>query len=158
MRRRDFLKAIGGIAALSPFHAAAQAKLPIIGFMGAATPSAWAPWTPAFVRRLSELGWVEGKTVRIEYRWAEGSEERYAQIGAEFVKLDVSVLVAVGGDSAKKATSTIPIVVASFMRRRPALPVGGVNVIFVVSIVRSGRANAAGPQWVPSGRFMITEC
>jgi putative ABC transport system substrate-binding protein len=114
MRRRDFLTAAGGIAAVSPFRGLAQQapKLPMIGFMGAATPTAWAPWTSAFVRRLAELGWVDGKTIKIEYRWAEGSEERYAAIGAEFVKLDASVLVAVGGDSAKKATSTIPIVVA----------------------------------------------
>jgi putative tryptophan/tyrosine transport system substrate-binding protein len=114
MRRRDFLAGFGGLVASSPSSARAQRamRLPIIGFMGAATPSAWAPWTAAFVRRLEELGWVDGKTVKIEYRWAEGSEERYAEIGAEFVKLDASVLVAVGGDSAKKATSTIPIVVA----------------------------------------------
>jgi putative ABC transport system substrate-binding protein len=80
--------------------------------MGAATPAAWAAWTSAFVRRLEELGWIDGKTIRIEYRWAEGSEERYAEMGAEFVKLDASVLVAVGGEAAKKATSKIPIVVA----------------------------------------------
>jgi putative tryptophan/tyrosine transport system substrate-binding protein len=114
MRRRDFLAATGALAVASPFRAFAQqtSRLPLVGFMGAATPSAWAPWTSAFVRRLEELGWVDGKTVKIEYRWAEGSEDRYAEIGAEFVKLDVSVLVAVGGDSAKKATSKIPIVVA----------------------------------------------
>jgi len=80
--------------------------------MGAATPSAWSPWTAAFVKRLAELGWIDGQTARIEYRWAEGSEERYAEIGAELVKLDCSVLVAVGGDAARKATSRIPIVVA----------------------------------------------
>ena len=84
----------------------------MIGFMGAATPTAWAPWTSAFVRRLEELGWVDGKTIKIEYRWAEGSEERYAEMAAELVKLDASVLVVVGGDTAKKATSKIPIVVA----------------------------------------------
>ncbi|WP_234684890.1 ABC transporter substrate-binding protein [Bradyrhizobium monzae] len=112
MRRRDFLTAVSGIAAFSSSRVTAQTKLPVIGFMGAATPSAWAPWTASFGRRLNELGWVDGKTVKIEYRWAEGSEERYAQIGAELVKLHANVLVAVGGDSAKKATSTIPIVVA----------------------------------------------
>jgi putative tryptophan/tyrosine transport system substrate-binding protein len=113
MRRRDFLAGIGGIAA-SPFcaHAQQATRLPIVGFMGAATPSAWAPWTSAFVRRLDELGWVDGRTVKIEYRWAEGSEERYAEIGAELVKLDANVLVTVAGDSAKKATSKIPIVAA----------------------------------------------
>jgi putative ABC transport system substrate-binding protein len=114
MRRRDFLAAAGGVAAVSPFRGFAQQtpKLPLIGFMGAATPVAWASWTSAFVRRLEELGWVDGKTIRIEYRWAEGSEKRYAEMGAEFVKLDASVLIAVGGEAAKKATSKIPIVVA----------------------------------------------
>ncbi|MBC9878662.1 hypothetical protein G8O24_15075 [Bradyrhizobium sp. INPA01-394B] len=113
MRRRDFLVTVGGIAA-SPFAVRAQQKtrLPVVGFMGAATPAAWSPWTSAFARRLEELGWIDGKTVRIEYRWAEGSEERYDQIGAEFVRLGANVLVAVGGDAARKATSTIPIVVA----------------------------------------------
>ena len=113
MRRRQFLASIGG-AVVSSVAARAQqsAKLPIIGFMGAATPSAWSPWTAAFVKRLAELGWIDGQTARIEYRWAEGSEERYAEIGAELVKLDCSVLVAVGGDAARKATSRIPIVVA----------------------------------------------
>jgi putative ABC transport system substrate-binding protein len=61
---------------------------------------------------MNELGWIQGKTVAIEYRWAEGSSQRYAEIGAEFVRLNVNVLVAVGGDAAKQATSTIPIVVA----------------------------------------------
>jgi putative ABC transport system substrate-binding protein len=113
MRRREFLAGIGGIAA-SPFAARAQqpTRLPVVGFMGAATPSAWLPWTAAFVRRLDELGWVDGKTVKIEYRWAAGSEERYAEIATELVNLDAKVLVAVGGDAAKKATSKTPIVVA----------------------------------------------
>jgi putative tryptophan/tyrosine transport system substrate-binding protein len=113
MRRREFLAGIGGMAA-SPLAVRAQqtVRLPVVGFMGAATPSAWAPWTAAFVRRLDELGWVDGKTVKIEYRWAAGSEERYAEIGTELVSLDAKVLVAVGGDAAKKATSKTPIVVA----------------------------------------------
>ncbi|WP_213741629.1 ABC transporter substrate-binding protein [Bradyrhizobium sp. dw_411] len=113
MRRREFLAGIGGIAASSIAARAQQpTRLPIVGFMGAATPSAWTPWTTAFVRRLDELGWVDGKTVRIEYRWAAGSEERYAEIGAELVNLDAKVLVTVGGDAARKATSKTPVVVA----------------------------------------------
>jgi putative ABC transport system substrate-binding protein len=113
MRRREFLVGFGGVVASSLSARAQQiTKLPVIGFMGAATPSAWSSWTAAFVKRLSELGWVDGKTIKIEYRWAEGSEERYAEMAAELVKLGPSVLVAVGGDSARKATSTIPIVVA----------------------------------------------
>jgi putative ABC transport system substrate-binding protein len=114
MRRRDFLTLTGGIAAASPICGFAQQsqKLPLIGFMGAATPLAWAPWTSAFVRRLEELSWVDGKTIKIEYRWAGGSEQRYAEIAAEFVKLDANVLIAVGGETAKRVTSKIPIVVA----------------------------------------------
>jgi putative ABC transport system substrate-binding protein len=81
MRRREFLAGFGGVVASSlPARAQQTTKLPVIGFMGAATPSAWGPWTAAFVKRLSELGWVDGKTIKIEYRWAEGSEERYAEI------------------------------------------------------------------------------
>jgi putative tryptophan/tyrosine transport system substrate-binding protein len=73
MRRRSFIAALGGAAAL-PLAARAQqaGKLPIIGFLGATTPSAQSQWTAAFVQRLRELGWIEGRAVAIEYRWAEG--------------------------------------------------------------------------------------
>ena len=88
--------------------------MPTIGFLGASTPSAWSPWTAAFVQRLRELGWIEGRTVAIEYRWAEGRSERYADIAAEFVRLKVDVIVTVGSAvaAAKQVTSTIPIVFA----------------------------------------------
>ena len=91
-----------------------RAKLPTIGFLGAGTPSAWSHWTAAFVQRLRELGWIEGRTVAIEYRWAEGRSERFAEIAAEFVRLKVDVIVTVGSAvaAAKQATSTIPIVFA----------------------------------------------
>src|SRR5882724_13047552 len=114
MRRRDFLGVLTSASIAWPLIARAQqpAKLPTIGFMGAGSPSSWSQWTTAFVQRMNELGWIQGKTVAIEYRWAEGSSQRYAEIGAEFVRLNVNVLVAVGGDAAKQATSTIPIVVA----------------------------------------------
>jgi putative ABC transport system substrate-binding protein len=114
MRRRDFLGVLTSASTAWPLIARAQqpAKLPTIGFMGAGSPSSWSQWTTAFVQRMNELGWIQGKTVAIEYRWAEGSSQRYAEIGAEFVRLNVNVLVAVGGDAAKQATSTIPIVVA----------------------------------------------
>jgi putative tryptophan/tyrosine transport system substrate-binding protein len=89
-------------------------KLPTIGFLGASTPSNWNRWTAAFVRRLGELGWIEGRTVAIEYRWAEGRSEHFAEIATEFVQLKVDVIVTVGGAvaAAKQATSTIPIVFA----------------------------------------------
>jgi hypothetical protein len=84
--RRDFVAALGGAAAW-PLAARAQPKLPTIGFLGASTPTNWTQWTGAFVQRLRELGWIEGRTVAIEYRWAEGRNERYAEIAAEFVRM-----------------------------------------------------------------------
>ena len=115
MRRREFMTLLGGTAAW-PLAARAQeaSKLPTIGFLGASTPSAWSRWSAAFVQRLRELGWVEGRTVAIEYRWAEGRSERYAEIAAEFVRLKVDVILTVGGAvvAAQQATSVIPIVFA----------------------------------------------
>jgi putative tryptophan/tyrosine transport system substrate-binding protein len=116
MRRRDFIALLGGMAVAWPFAAGAQpaGKLPTIGFLGASTPSAMSQWTAAFVQRLRELGWIEGRTVAIEYRWAEGRNERYAEIAAEFVRLKIDVIVTVGAAilAAKQATSVIPIVFA----------------------------------------------
>jgi putative ABC transport system substrate-binding protein len=80
--------------------------------MGAGTQAGWSKWTAAFVERLRERNWIEGRTVAIEYRWAEGSNERYADIAAEFVRLKVDVIVTVGGEAAKQATSVIPVVAA----------------------------------------------
>ena len=113
MRRRDFIKAIAAAAAAWPLAAQAQQqKLPTIGFLGAATPSTWGPWVDAFAQRLRELGWIEGRTVTVEYRWAEGRNERYAEIAAEFVRLNVDVIVTSGSavPAARQATSRIPIV------------------------------------------------
>jgi len=114
MRRRDFITLLGGAAAAWPLAALAQqaGKLPTIGFLGTATASAWSNYTPAFVQRLRELGWIEGRTVAIEYRWAEGRNDRFAEIAAEFVRLKVDVIVTSGGSvvAARQATSTIPIV------------------------------------------------
>jgi putative ABC transport system substrate-binding protein len=82
--RRELLAALGGAAASWPLSARAQqsAKLPTIGYLGTAAASAWAPWTAAFVQRLHELGWIDGRTVAIQYRWAEGRSERLAEIAA----------------------------------------------------------------------------
>jgi putative ABC transport system substrate-binding protein len=114
MRRRDFIKVFGASASIWPFAARAQqsAKPPTIGFLGAGTPIAWKEWVAAFVQRLHELNWIEGRTVKIEYRWAEGNEQRYTELAAEFVRLKVDVIVTSGAavDAAKQATSVIPIV------------------------------------------------
>ena len=119
MRRREFITLIGGAAASSAWPLAARAqqagKLPTIGFLGASTPAAQSQWTAAFVQRLRELGWIEGRTISIEYRWAEGRDERYAEIAAEFVRLKVDVIVTYATPAviaAKQATSVIPIVFA----------------------------------------------
>jgi len=115
MRRRAFITLLGGAGAW-PLAAWAQqpGKLPTIGFFGVSTPLNWNPWTAAFVQRLRELGWIEGRTVAIEYRWAEGRHERYSEIATEFVRLKVDVILTAGGavPAAKQATSTIPIVFA----------------------------------------------
>jgi len=105
-------------------------KLPT--FLGTATPSSWYQWTAAFVQRLRELGWVDGRTVAIEYRWAEGRSQRYAEIAAEFVRLKVDVILTSGGAvlAAKQATSVIPIVFALAND-----PLGGG---FVASLARPG--------------------
>src|SRR5215813_13258241 len=98
IRRREFITLLGGAAAW-PLAARAQqaAKLPTIGFLGATTPATWSLFVAAFVQRLRELGWIEGRTIAIEYRWAEGRDERYSEIAAEFVRLKVDVIVTAGG-------------------------------------------------------------
>jgi putative ABC transport system substrate-binding protein len=114
MIRREFLGVLGGAAAAWPLAARAQqtGKLPTIGFLGTTTASAWGAWTATFVQRLRELGWSEGRTIAIEYRWADGRNERLAEIAAEFVRLKVDVILAGGNAAAaaKQATSVIPIV------------------------------------------------
>jgi putative tryptophan/tyrosine transport system substrate-binding protein len=114
MRRREFMTLVGGAAVAWPLAGRAQqaAKLPTIGFLGTPAASAWAPWTAAFVQRLRELGWIEGRTVAIQYRWAEGRAERWAEFAAEFVGLKVDVIVS-GGNAAvaaKRASTVVPIV------------------------------------------------
>ena len=112
MRRRDFINAVAGAATVWPLSVRAQ-QLPTIGFLGA-DAAAFIPWTAAFVTRLHELGWIEGRTVSIEYRWSEGRAERYTEIAEEFVRLNVNVIVTVGSavPSVKQATTVIPIVFA----------------------------------------------
>ena len=91
-------------------------KPPTIGFLGAATPSVANPWVAAFVGRLRELGWIEGRNLTIEYRWAEGSGDRAAEFAAEFVRLKVDVIVTYANPmvvATKQATSVIPIVFAA---------------------------------------------
>ena len=135
IRRRELIAALGGSAAAAwPLAARAQqpTKLPTVGFLGSSTRSAWSDWVAAFVRRLRQLGWIEGRTIAIEYRWAEGRSERFTEMAAEFVRLKVDIIVTGGTavPAAKLATSTIPIVFPV-----AADPVGGG---LVASLARPG--------------------
>src|SRR3982074_743116 len=116
MNRRAFITVLGGAAVGWPLAARAQqrAKLQTIGFLGPTTPDAWGQYVTVFVQKLRELGWIEGRTVAIEYRWAEGRSERFAEIVAEFVRLKVDIIVTSSSavPEAKQATSIIPIVFA----------------------------------------------
>ena len=117
LRRREFIALLGGTAAAWPFAARAQqaGRLPTIGFLGASTPALASQRVAAFAQRLHELGWIEGRTVAIEYRWAEGHFKRSPEMIAEFVRLKVDVIVTHATANiiaAKQATPAIPIVFA----------------------------------------------
>ena len=117
MKRREFTTLLGGAAVAWPLAARAQqpGKLPTIGYLGATTPSTESQRVAALVQRLREFGWIEGRNLTIEYRYAEGRSERYAELAAEFVRLNVDVIVTYGTPAvaaAKQATAVIPIVFA----------------------------------------------
>ena len=118
MRLREFITLLGAATAFSPFVARAQqaTKLRTIGFLGPNTAALDGPRVSALVQRLHELGWIEGRTIAIEYRWAEGRNEHLAEIADEFVRLKVDVIVTSATPTTvavKKATSSIPVVFAS---------------------------------------------
>jgi putative ABC transport system substrate-binding protein len=114
MRRRAFITLVVSAAAVRPFAAQAQQpKPPTIGYFGASTAVAEKLRTDAFVQRLSELGWIEGQTLAIEYRWAESRTERFSEIAADLARLRVDIIVATSIAAAlacKQATTIIPIV------------------------------------------------
>jgi putative ABC transport system substrate-binding protein len=135
MKRREFISLLGGAAAAWPLAARAQqpTKLPTIGVLVAGATSSHGRLVAAFVQRLRELGWIEGRTVAIEVRWAEGRSERFDEIAAELVRLKVDVIVTSGPGilAAKQATTVVPIVFAS-----AADPLG---MGLVASLARPGR-------------------
>jgi len=114
VKRREFITLIGGAAAAWPLAARAQQgeRMRRVGFLGTGEASGWQPWIATFMQRLRDLGWSEGRTVAIEFRWGEGRRERFAEIAAEFVHLKVDLIVAEGSavPLLKQATSVVPIV------------------------------------------------
>ena len=114
MQRRGFIGSLAGAMSWPlAAHAQQSARLPIIGFLGSGTPATYSHWAAAFVQRLRELDRVEGRNIAIEYRWAEGRRERYPEIAAEFVRINVDVIIAVATPATlavKQATSVVPIV------------------------------------------------
>jgi ABC-type uncharacterized transport system substrate-binding protein len=117
IRRRQFITLLSGAAAAWPLAARAQqtGKLPTIGYLGATTRSAESQRVDALVERLREFGWIESRNLTVEYRYAEGRSERYAEVAAEFVRLNVDVIVTYGTPAVaatKQATPAIPIVFA----------------------------------------------
>jgi putative ABC transport system substrate-binding protein len=133
VNRREFIALVGGAAAWPLAARAQQAKRPIVGFLGDSTHVAENERVAAFARRLHDLGWIEGRTIAIEYRWADGHSERLAEIAAEFARLKVDIIVTGGTPAvmaAKQAAPVIPIVFAA-----AGDPVG---VGLVASLARPG--------------------
>ena len=133
MRRRDFIKGVANSAAAWPLAARAQQPaLPVVGFLGTVAQPVWIKPVAAFEQQLREHGWIDGRTITIIYRWAEGRSERFAEIAAEFVSRKVDVIVTGGNavSAVRQATSTIPIVFA--------LAVDPVGSGFVNSLSRPG--------------------
>jgi putative tryptophan/tyrosine transport system substrate-binding protein len=144
VRRREFILALGGAAAW-PRAARAQSAMPLVGYLNSGAAKPMAGLVSAFREGLSEAGYVEGRNVAIEYRWAEGRSERLPELAAELVRRRVAVIVAVGGSApaqaAKQATSTIPIV---FVSGDDAIEAG------LVSSLGQPGGNVTGISWLAS--------
>jgi len=113
VKRRRFIALLGSAGITWPLAAHAQKSLiPVIGFLSGQSPGPWAPYVAAFRTGLNEAGYVEGKNVAIEFRWAEGQYDRLPALAADLVRRQVAVLVVGGGGvpEAMAATATIPIV------------------------------------------------
>jgi putative ABC transport system substrate-binding protein len=164
VKRRHFIAGIGGAAAWPLMVKAQQpARLPTIGFLGTSSASAWSYWVASFVQRLRELGWIQGRTVAVEYRWAEGHSDRFGEIAAEFLRLKVDIIVSSGAAvyKLKEATSAIPIVfavatdpVGSGMVASLARPGGNVTGLSLQSTELPGKRIELLRQVIPSLRAL----
>jgi putative ABC transport system substrate-binding protein len=110
MKRRAFMALLGGAAASAPFVARAQqaGNIRTIGFLGANTASAQGNWTAAFVKRVAELGWIEGRTAAIEYRWVEGHFDRAPELVRELLRLKVDIILTHGTPNVQAASRPLP--------------------------------------------------
>jgi len=131
VRRREFITLLSGAAVL-PLPLRAQQRRPVIGFLATVAEGVWAKPVAAFEEQLREHGWIDGRTIKIIYRWGEGRPERFAEIATEFVNSNVDVIVTGGNavSAVRQATSTIPIIFA--------LAVDPVGSGFVNSLSRPG--------------------
>jgi putative ABC transport system substrate-binding protein len=132
MRRRTFIAGLDSAAAWPVVGRAQKAVLPVIGYLGSGTPSTQSEWLATFTQRLRDVGWVDGQNLKIEVRWGEGRNERFAEIAAEFAALKVNMIVSTGGviPAIMRATSTIPTIFAG-----ASDPVGSG---YVTSLARPG--------------------
>ena len=157
MKRREFVTLLAAAAASMPLAARAQQadKLPTIGILGSSS-AAWSHWLGAFVQRLHELGWIENRTVTIEYRWTEGRNERYAEFGDEFVRRKVDVILPLGSPAtiaAKRRHQSFP----SSFRSPPTLSARAWSLPLRARVATSPDCQTSSPILPASGSgFCVT--